>query len=106
MPHYVTEVAENRFIVYSTIVDGPLTNEMSAKQMRDWLDLRPDYKTWLQPYDAEQAVRDWANGSEGMARHYREIAKWYYWHMTRKFCYVKLADAYFVLPESEWRHGE
>jgi hypothetical protein len=106
MPHYITEVGEDKFIVYSTIVDGPLTDEMSATNMRKWLDADERYATWLTPYDGEQAAKDWAHGNEGMARLLRDNARWYYWHKAKKFCYVRLIDAYFVLPMEFWRNGE
>ena len=103
MPHYPLDLDDGYFAVYSTIVDNLISPEMLPTEMRDWLEAN-NYDSWLTPYDAEEVIRNYPEPSDGMVRLLRDNSRWYYYHDEAKFCYVKLADGYFCLPESEWRN--
>lgn len=104
MPHYPTDLDDGYFAVYSTVMDGLISPEMTAEEMREWLEAN-SYDTWLTPYDVEAVIREWADSTD-MEAYYRGNERYYYYHDEAKFCYVKLSDAYFVLPESDWRNGQ
>lgn len=105
MPHYITQLElDHEFAVYSTIADGLLTQPMGPKEMKAWL-VDNGYTAWLVNDNSDLDGRGY---DDAMLKHIideRERTKFYmYWH-PQGFQYVKLDDAYFVLPRSLWRNG-
>ena len=106
MPHYITQLErEGEFAVYSTIVDGLLTEPMTGAQMRAWL-ADNNYTSWLVSDNSDLDDGDWSEDTRQTVLEWRErTARWMYWDEEHGFKFVKLSDAYFVLPRRDWRNG-
>lgn len=110
MPHYLIQLEdEERFAVYSTVVDGLITAPMTAERTRQWVEEDERYSSWLTPYDPDEAIaqqeRYGGTASDGMKNLLRDQARYFYFHAVG-FCYAKLSDAYFCLPRQLWRNGK
>jgi hypothetical protein len=98
MPHYVTRVTcdvqyeekgpiveEDRYYIYSTIVDGSITQLMTESVMYDWLKEK-EYSFWLDPeghkLDADRMQGMWWNG--------------WFWHTYEE-------DCIYNLPRNMWQ---
>jgi hypothetical protein len=108
MPHYITQLddqdpAADRYAIYSTVVDNLITHEMTAEQMLKCLQEDDRYETWLMNKEDRHAyfVREYgADTADDIGA--QSPDEYEYWHELG-FAYVKLSDAYYVLPRSYWR---
>src|SRR5262245_7865905 len=111
MPHYVIELDDRRgqpdtFAIYSTIVDGLLTEPMSADEMEQYLKAN-GYDSHLTETTVESIAKahndlglDIDTGPNSWAQ---SVENYSYWN--GKFSYGKLSQPYFCLPRRHWRNG-
>jgi hypothetical protein len=111
MPHYVLQLnddeGEDRFAIYSTIVDNLISPSMVAQAMLATLTIDERYSSWLKPYDAEELIRQGEERGYGYSERMKKLlreeqTRYFYWHPLG-FCFAKLSDAYFCLPRELWR---
>lgn len=106
MPHYVTQLeGEDEFAIYSTIVDNVLTPTLSAFEMAEELKAR-GYDSWMSrdPYVGLEKFEDDTREDIAESRRKALDSGLMYWHEEHGFLYVKLSDAWYVLPRRDWRN--